>query len=711
MKRNILILTLLLTGCAAAYAQQTVSAQQKASDPVVKVSGRVTDGHGPVVGANVFVKGTIDGCLTDSLGRFSFTTTATDSAMLMVTCMGYDDCQRMLSIGQRPMTIRLHERTTTIDEVVVTGSTFSFGQANGMKQMDALDVVQDGGSCGDIVAALQSLPGTQKVGEDGKLYVRGGDSEECQTYINGMHVLRPYTTSAPDSPSRGRFSPFLFKGINFSLGGYDAEYGQALSSVLPMETTDASTADKFGLSASLNDWNIGGTKVTKAGCWSMNAAYTDMGLYNSLFPGRWTWHEPYRQLSGETQLKMQPTASSVWKTYAGFDRTTLSLDTDGRRLDLGESNLYLNSVVKGSAKGGLSWFAGASGSLVWENVDGAQVASDRYRHRMGELHLKAKASKSLSSAVKATMGAETYLRHAGIDYHTTVDHLSLSANPSAMASHYAADTHLPAFFAETQFRLLRHIFAEASLRTEYTSRSHRWSVLPRLLLNYRPTTSWLLTLAAGQYAQEATDTIQMRSPGTLRPATATHYIAGAQYHFGQTHVRLEAYYKHYSHLPLFRQGRYTADGYGMSRGFDVYVDDRSLLRNLTTTLSYSYNDSRRLYLDYLAEDRPQYASRHNLRLALRYGIGVWSFGLTDSYASGRRSEGRTTPYYNSLDASVTWLASKRVIVYSALSNLLGRRNIYGYRNGQPIINGSDRFLYIGIFVSLKNNKAYDISNF
>lgn len=73
---------------------------------------------------------------------------------------------------------------------------------------------------------------------------------------------------------------------------------------LPMETTDASTSDKLGVSASLNDWNFGGTKATKVGSWSMNAAYTDMGLYNSLFPDRWTWHEPYRQLSGETQWKI-----------------------------------------------------------------------------------------------------------------------------------------------------------------------------------------------------------------------------------------------------------------------------------------------------------------------------------------------------------------------------------------------------------------------
>lgn len=81
------------------------------------------------------------------------------------------------------------------------------------------------------------------------------------------------------------------------------------------------------------------------------------------------------------------------------------------------------------------------------------------------------------------------------------------------------------------------------------------------------------------------------------------------------------------------------------------------------------------------------------------------FGLTESYASGRKSEGRTTPYYNSLDASITCLASKRIIVYTSLSNLLGRKNIYGYRNGQPITNGSRRFFYIGIFVSLKSNKA------
>ena len=90
----------------------------------------------------------------------------------------------------------------------------------------------------------------------------------------------------------------------------------------------------------------------------MNATYMDLGLYNRLFPDRWNWRKPYRQLSFETQWKTQPTPSSVWKSYLGFDRTTLSLYTDGRTLSLEENNLYLNSVAKGSAKGHITWFAG-----------------------------------------------------------------------------------------------------------------------------------------------------------------------------------------------------------------------------------------------------------------------------------------------------------------------------------------------------------------
>ena len=208
------------------------------------ISGVVTDGREPLASANVFIIGTIDGYLTDSLGRFSFTTSKTGEVTLKATFIGYEDYTLTVDVSQLShLTIRMSERATSINEVVVTASTFSFGKSENFKTMDALDVVMAGNSCGDIVAALQTLPGTQMVGENGKLYVRGGESDECQTFINGMHVLVPYSTNTKNTAVRGRFSPFMFKGINFSLGGYSGEYGQALSAVLPMETTDAATSD------------------------------------------------------------------------------------------------------------------------------------------------------------------------------------------------------------------------------------------------------------------------------------------------------------------------------------------------------------------------------------------------------------------------------------------------------------------------------------
>jgi hypothetical protein len=133
---------------------------------------------------------------------------------------------------------------------------------------------------------------------------------------------------------------------------------------------------------------------------------------------------------------------------------------------------------------------------------------------------------------------------------------------------------------------------------------------------------------------------------------------------------------------------------------------------LTTTLSYSFNDSERLYLDYTEVRTPDYASRHNLRLTAKYALGKFIIGLAESFASGRYFPAGKTPHYNSIDMNITYLLSPKVIVYTSLNNIFGRTNVFRYdANGSPVVASRDRFLYIGIFVSLKNNKAYDISNF
>ena len=660
------------------------------------ISGVVTDGREPMAGANVFIIGTIDGCLTDSLGRFEFATSKTGELSVKATFIGFEDAVLTTTESQN-LLIRMREQATTINEVVVTASTYSFGKSDNFKTMDALDVVMSGNSCGDIVAALQTLPGTQKVGENGKLYVRGGESDECQTFINGMHVLVPYSTNIENNAVRGRFSPFLFKGINFSLGGYGGEYGQALSSVLPMETTDVATGDKLGVSASLVDWNIGGTKAFASSSLSFNADYTSMGLYDALFPDRINWTRPYRKLSGEAQYKAELSSASVLKSYIGYDFTTLGQHIDNRMLSLYEHNIYANATLKSNIGRGYSLFTGIANSSVINDIDDAQILGDHYHNLRNEIHLKAEVRKVYSSVLKMSAGVEDYLRHSTKRYDN---------------SHYCLDYNLLAVHTDAQLRIVPKLFLNLSARVENASYDGGWLLMPRATLSYVPNKRFQLSAMLGKYSQTADDDNIVMSGKNLSQSTANHAILSMQYEIRNTLLRIEPYYKKYHNLPLIANGLYTADGYGTSKGVDVFIENHSLIKNLTSTLSYSFNDSERLYLDYTALRTPDYVSRHNVRMTLKYNIGKTIIGLSESYASGRKYPIGTTPHYNSVDANITWLVSPKIIVYTSLNNIFGRTNIFRYNpDGTTVKANRDRFFYIGIFVSLKNNKAYDISNF
>ena len=683
MKHRIAHIVLMLLAVCNLAAQTTIS-------------GVVTDGREPLASANVFIIGTIDGYLTDSLGRFSFTTSKTGEVTLKATFIGYEDYTLTADVSQLShLTIRMSERATSINEVVVTASTFSFGKSENFKTMDALDVVMAGNSCGDIVAALQTLPGTQMVGENGKLYVRGGESDECQTFINGMHVLVPYSTNTKNTAVRGRFSPFLFKGINFSLGGYSGEYGQALSAVLPMETTDAATSDKFGVSASLVDWNVGGTKAYRNSSLSFNAALTSMGLYDRLFTQRQDFTRPYRKLSGEAQYKKEFNTSSVLKSYIGYDLTSVGQRIDGRNLSLKEHNIYANVTHRAAIGRGYTLFTGIANSSMLSDIDDARTSGDHYHNFRNEVHLKADVRKVCSDALKLSAGVEDYIRNSRMRYDAYL---------------YQLDYNVFAAHIDAQWRVIPHMFLNMSARTEFMKSD--WLLMPRATLSYIPTKHLQFSLVSGRYSQTIGDDYLAQSQKNLSQSTADHAILSMQYKSQATILRIEPYWKKYHHLPLLEDGIYQPHGYGTSWGVDVFVESHSFVKHLITTFSYSFNDSKRLYLNYTEELMPDFASRHNLRLTAKYAVGKAIIGLAESYASGRHFPNGSTPHYNSVDVNLTYLLSPKVIIYSSLNNVFGRTNIFRYDAvGSPVVPSRDRFLYIGIFVSLKNNKAYDISNF
>ena len=144
--------------------------------------------------------------------------------------------------------------------------------------LNSLDIATTASSDSDIYGALSTFPGAQKQGETGKIIVRGGDSYETNTYMDGMLVSSPYMSTMPDLPARGRFSPFMFNGVMFSTGGYSAEYGQALSSVLELKTPGL--FDEDVTSVSLMNVGVGLSHTVR----NLNSAYTVEANYNNLTP-------------------------------------------------------------------------------------------------------------------------------------------------------------------------------------------------------------------------------------------------------------------------------------------------------------------------------------------------------------------------------------------------------------------------------------------
>ena len=230
--RNLYTYTLLLLAFIS-NAQQTIS-------------GTVVDEKNkPVIGANVFIDGTYDGASTDANGKFNFKTTTSGNQLLVVSFLSYETIKVTIVVEKfQNQTVKLKESVNTLDAVVITAGTFSAGEKSRVSVLKPLDIVTTAGSAGNIIAALQTLPGTQNVGEDGRLFVRGGEADETQTFVDGIRVSQPYGATTNNLPTRGRFSPFLFSGISFSTGGYSAEYGEALSSVLLLNTQDEPDQNK-----------------------------------------------------------------------------------------------------------------------------------------------------------------------------------------------------------------------------------------------------------------------------------------------------------------------------------------------------------------------------------------------------------------------------------------------------------------------------------
>ncbi|TDD77475.1 TonB-dependent receptor [Flavobacterium caseinilyticum] len=690
------------------------------------ISGKVVDEKGkPVSGANVFIEGTYDGASTTESGDFSFTTTVKGNQTLVVSFLIYETSKTVIDVANfQNKTIKLRESVTSLDAVVITAGTLEAGDKARVSVLKPLDIVTTAGSAGNIIAALQTLPGTQTVGEDGRLFVRGGEANETQTFVDGIRVAQPYGATTNNLPTRGRFSPFLFSGMSFSTGGYSAEYGEALSSVLLLNTQDDPDQTKTEISLMTVGLGIGNTQKWKKSSLSVNANYINLAPYQAAIPQNVDWNSPFQSLSGETVYRYNFN-NGILKVYAAFDASKFNINQeninspDKIRVDLNNNNFYLNSSYKGvfgnnwQITTGLSY--GYSNNKI--NIDSGKVANDE-----NAAHLKLKLRKSFSDRFKLSIGADCFITQFNEDFNEN--------SGSVFTNGY--DSNIAVIYTETDIFFSKKWAAKVGIRASNNDLLDETAISPRISFAYKMAKNSQFAFAYGDFTQTPNaEYIKYFNNNQFESEKASHYILNFQYNKNGKTFRAETYYKDYRDLVKFDtkmaafNSVFSNSGSGYAKGLDLFWRDGKSIKNLEYWVSYSYIDTERDYKNFSSQVTPSFVADHSLSIVTKYFITDWKsqIGFTNSYSSGRpynnpnetKFMNGKTKSYNSLSFNWAYLLSQQKILYFSVSNVLGSQNVFGYEyansadnagfyNRKEIIPTADRFFFIGFFWTISNDK-------
>jgi hypothetical protein len=690
----------------------------------VKITGTVTnEGNQPLVAANVYIDGTYDGGTTDEKGNFSFETTAAGSQSIMITFLSYEDLSTPITIeSYQPQVFVMKKSANTLDELVITAGAFQAGDNSKVTALKPMDIVTTAGSAGNIIGALLTLPGTQTVGESGRLFVRGGESDETQTFVDGLRVAQPYGASANNLPTRGRFSPFLFSGMTFSTGGYSAEFGEALSSVLLLNTIEEPVQEQTDIALMTVGLGLGNTQKWEKSSLSFNMAYTNLEPYQVVVPQKVDWNKPYQSLAGETVYRYKFN-SGMFKVYAAFDHASFDInqkdinEPEPVRVDMKNDNFYLNTSYKGMF--GTQWTiqTGISYGYSHNNIGLSQNSITNGEHSS---HMKLKLRKSFSEKIKLTFGADYFITDFTEDY----------SEPAGFSYNSGYNNSIAAAYAETDIFLSEHLAFKAGVRTSYASILAEATLEPRAALAYKVNDKSQFSVAYGDFYQTPGQGYLKYFKDFEHEKTA-HYIFNYMYNVNGRMFRAEMYYKQYDNLVKYTgtipsyDSQYNNAGTGFAKGIDLFWRDNKSIKNLEYWLSYSYIDSKRDYKNYETSVTPSYIAKHNFSIVTKYFFTSLrsQLSVTHTFNSGRSYDNPNetafmnghTKSYNSLSLSWAYLVSAQKILYLSVSNVTGNNNIFGYTYAnnagadgmyarQAITQPAARFFFVGFFWTISDDK-------
>lgn len=728
MTSAVRVLFLIVLCSSVVYAEERV--------PTGVLKGRILSlaTKAPIAGAAIVVEPLKKGAVSNAKGEFSIDKLPVGAYTVRITSVGYTAlAEPDVIIRSNRVTFlekELIEVSIATDSITVYGSYYrsaSIAPASTV-EMSAEELRRAPGSAGDINRALYALPGVVQADDEANdLIVRGGAPFENGFYID--NIFTPNINHFPQEGASGGNITMLnidfVKSVALSAGGFDASYGNRLSSIVDVRFREGNRESYDG-QIDLNMTGFGGSVEGPVGNGSflLSAKHSYFDLITDLLDLGVS--PQFYDIQGKVDYRLSE--SHTLTLLDVFGRSEFGRDRE-RAAELEEYSYGKEIYTQNTA--GVNWRAlwesGYSNtSLSYATIDASNDWSSVETGNLMERRLYVDKYVTLRHASTLQFSPERW-----VDIGTEWQYRNLSGSGESGGGRASAlsETTIGGVFASYSHTLWGALTAHMGVRAAYFSEPDKVYVEPRLRLVYTVDDALSFHTAYAVVHQSAPPflTLQDSANTRLNVPQAQHIIAGFNYLLSEdTRLTVEAYAKEYDTFPLSPlapvwfvvddvagdeseynyYGKLVDSGKAYTRGIELMLQ-KKFANELYGMVSATWFRSR--YRDLTGEWRNRlFDNRFVFALSAGWKPNDdWELSFRWVYAGGKaytpidveasRAAGSTVrdrsrimdayyPAYHSLNVRVDrrfYFMNTNLIVYLNILNAYNRDNVRSYYwNGQ-----------------------------
>ncbi len=625
----------------------------------------------PVLFTNVYLEGTTYGSSTDVNGYYSITKVPTGNYTLMVTSIEHDTLKSEIVIASNDIITKklyLTKRTVNLKTIDISAEkqeqrTEVKMSVNKITPKEIKQLPSVGGEP-DLVQYLQVLPGVVFSGDQGgQLYIRGGTPIQNKVLLDGMTIYNPFH-------SIGLFSVFdtdIIRNADVYAGGFGAEYGGRISSVMDIKTRD-------------------GNKKRLSGKISANTFTSKILLEGPL-------KKAVKEGDGDISFIVSAKTSYLDKSskafYSYVDKDGLPYsfndfygkittnNAGGSKLNVFGFNFSDKANYQGISE--YKWNSSGFGSSFVIVPGNSSVLMDgNFAYSQYKINLSEADQRPRSSLINGfNLGLNfTYFSNKDelkyglevLGFKTNFEYANFLGTKIEQEEN---TTELAAFF--NYKKIIHKLIVEPGIRFHYYASLSELSIEPRIGAKYNITNGIRLKIAGGRYSQNLISTVSDRDvvnlfygflsgpenlPDTYRGESvdsrlqkATHGIAGIEADLPKhISLNLEVYIKEFNQLSNINRDKLFEDVAANSNEPELlrsdYIVEKGTAKGVDVTLKYDYKryyfwvvyslayvNRRDEFRDYV----PHFDRRHNVNLVGSYTFGKklnWQFDARWNMGSG-----------------------------------------------------------------------------